>query len=391
MNPFIKKNIKSFLSLFLAVVMILSLTDGFTAKAAAALTVTLRIEQDESTLLTPVQVTLTDADKRDFGIGLSTETLTPLHALAKYLSEKKGATDQTMANYIKVSESDYGLFLNGISLNGNTEGSPAANSQSDVSWMYNVNNKATTAGLSSCQLKDKDSVVFYGVWNGGTWPDSVETYFSYFDQSSYSFCSRRPFTLTVSLKGIGWSAAQNLAGATVIATKCKGATDGITATQKNAVLTAKTDKNGAAVLTFPEEGWYVLSAYRKTKDGSHYDISRPYAVAHIVRRRYPCEGVNPPKRKAIAKPTKPSGLKAKVKKSKKRKKTIKLSWKRVNNITKYRIYISKKKNKNYTLLTSTRKTKITFKRKKGTYYVKIRAYRNSLYSKYSRILKIKVK
>lgn len=389
MNPFIKKNIKSFLSLFLAVVMILSLTDGFTAKAAAALTVTLRIEQDESTLLTPVQVTLTDADKRDFGIGLSTETLTPLHALAKYLSEKKGATDQTMANYIKVSESDYGLFLNGISLNGNTEGSPAANSQSDVSWMYNVNNKATTAGLSSCQLKDKDSVVFYGIWSGGTWPDSVETYFSYFDQSSYSFCNYRPFSLTVSLKGIGWSAAQNLAGATVIATKCKDSTNGITATEKNAVLTAKTDKNGTAVLTFPEEGWYVLSAYRKTKDGSHCDISRPYAVAHIVRRRHPCEGVK--LHKENVKPTKPSGLKAKVKKSKKKKKTIKLSWKQSRNTTKYRVYISKKKKKNYTLLTATRKTKITFKRKKGTYYVKIRAYRNSLRSKYSKILKIKVK
>ena len=80
--------------------------------------VTLRLEQDNKTLVTPVEVTLTDEDKKDYGIDLSTETLTPLHALAKYLTEKKGATTETMKNYIMASKSQYGLYVTGISIDG---------------------------------------------------------------------------------------------------------------------------------------------------------------------------------------------------------------------------------------------------------------------------------
>lgn len=371
------------LSLLLSLVMVLSLTNGFTANAATnTITVTLRVEQDETTLITPVSVTLTDADKKDFGIGLSTETLTPLHALAKYLSQKKGATDKTMSNYIKVSESDYGIFLNGISINGNSDGSPASGTQSNVSWMYNVNNTATTAGLSSYSLKDKDSLTFYGIWSGGVWPNSVETYFSYFDKTSYAALNYLPFT--ISLKGIGWSDTKNLAGATIIAAKYK-TSSGI-ATEKNAILTEKTDKNGNATFLFHETGLYVLSAFRKAADGSHYDISRPYATIQIYQRPS-CV-----RNHSLKKPTKPASLKATVKKSKKKKKSIKLSWRKSQNATIYRVYISKKRKKGYKLLTKTRKTKITFKRKKGTYYVKVRAYRNTgFHSAYSKVLKIKVK
>ena len=46
------------------------------AKAADTLTITLRVEQDEYTLIPPVQVTLTEADKKDYGIGLPTDIIT---------------------------------------------------------------------------------------------------------------------------------------------------------------------------------------------------------------------------------------------------------------------------------------------------------------------------
>lgn len=113
------KNKKKLLSVLLVFVMTVSVFHGYAAKAADTVKVTLRLEQDNATLVTPVVVTLTDADKKDYGIGLSTETLTPLHALAKYLTEKKGATTETMKNYIMASE---GLFVNGISIDGKADG-----------------------------------------------------------------------------------------------------------------------------------------------------------------------------------------------------------------------------------------------------------------------------
>lgn len=412
------KTSKKLLSLLLVFVMAFSLTNGFIAKAeAGTVTVTLRVEQDEATLITPVSITLTEADKKDYGIGLSTTMLTPLHALAKYLSENKGATDETMANYIHVSESEYGLFLTGISMDGTSAGSPAAGNQDGVSWMYNVDNTATTVGMSAFELKDNASVVIYGVWGGGTWPDSVETYYSYLDKTNYETTANS--TLSVSLTGIGWSDAAPLKGASVIASEYKGTAS--TATEQNAILTAKTDAKGMASLTFTKAGSYVLSAYRKASDGTHYDISRPYAIVKVKNvmapTSKPTQTSKPTKKPNVLRPTptpsptgkvkkpaKPKRLKATVKKSSKKKKTIKLIWRvpKCNKADGYRVYLSKKKKKGYKKLADTKKAKLTFKRKKGTYYVKVRAYKNTeefsyqtgkkrLYSSYSKALKIKVR
>ena len=80
---FSMKNKKKLLSVLLVFVMTVSVFHGYAAKAADTVKVTHRLEQDNKTLVTPVEVTLTDEDKKDYGIDLSTETLTPLHALAK--------------------------------------------------------------------------------------------------------------------------------------------------------------------------------------------------------------------------------------------------------------------------------------------------------------------
>ena len=85
---FSMKNKKKLLSVLLVFVMTVSVFHGYAAKAADTVKVTLRLEQDNKTLVTPVEVTLTDADKKDYGIGLSTKTLTPLHALAKYREKR---------------------------------------------------------------------------------------------------------------------------------------------------------------------------------------------------------------------------------------------------------------------------------------------------------------
>ena len=255
------KNKKKLLSLLLVFFMALTMFQGFAAKAESSITVTLRVEQDEATLVPPVQVTLTDADKKDYGIGLGTETLTPLHALAKYLTEQKGATDETMKNYIKASQSQYGLYVEGINTDGTSDGSPSAGTQDGTSWMYAVNNTSPSVGMGSYELKTSDSITLYGIWGGGDWPNNVETNYTYFDQNEYTV--KKNTALSLSLKGLGYDADYNsvikeMKDASVIATAYTDETS--TATEKNATISAKTDDTGTASLTFQTAGKYVLSA-----------------------------------------------------------------------------------------------------------------------------------
>ena len=433
---FSMKNKKKLLSVLLVFVMTVSVFHGYAAKAADTVKVTLRLEQDNKTLVTPVEVTLTDADKKDYGIGLSTKTLTPLHALAKYLTEKKGATTETMKNYIMASTSQYGLFVNGISIDGNSDGSASSDALDGVNWGYAVNNTDPGVGMGSYSLKNNDAVTIYGLWGGGTWPNNVETNYSYFENSTLNTTVSNK--TTVSLKGVGHDKSYNpivksISNATVVAAKYEN--EASTATTGNAVSLVQTDENGTATLSFDKAGTYVLSAYRLDSDGKHSNISRPYGIVNVlaaVTAPTATPTVTPtaaptvtptaaptvtptttptvtptatptvtptatpagdslgkpvPTKTPTATPTpasddkgikkvakKPTKVKVVVKKSKKKKKSVTVSWKKAANAKGYRIALSKKKNGKYKKVTDTKKTKYTFKKTKGTYYVKLTAY-----------------
>ena len=435
------KNKKKLLSVLLVFVMTVSVFHGYVAKAADTVKVTLRLEQDNKTLVTPVEVTLTDADKKDYGIGLSTKTLTPLHALAKYLTEKKGATTETMKNYIMASTSQYGLFVNGISIDGNSDGSASSDALDGVNWGYAVNNTDPGVGMGSYSLKNNDAVTIYGLWGGGTWPNNVETNYSYFENSTLNTTVSNK--TTVSLKGVGHDESYNpivksISKATVVAAKYENETS--TATTGNAVTLAQTDDNGVATLSFDKAGTYVLSAYRLDSDGKHSNISRPYAIVKVlaavttptatpaatptatptvtptatptvtptatpagdslgkpVPTKTPTATPTPASDdKGIKKVAKtPTKVKVVVKKSKKKKKSVTVSWKKAANAKGYRIALSKKKNGKYKKVTDTKKTKYTFKKTKGTYYVKLTAYvvksDKATFSKATKPVKFKVK
>ena len=435
------KNKKKLLSVLLVFVMTVSVFHGYAAKAADTVKVTLRLEQDNKTLVTPVEVTLTDADKKDYGIGLSTKTLTPLHALAKYLTEKKGATTETMKNYIMASTSQYGLFVNGISIDGNSDGSASSDALDGVNWGYAVNNTDPGVGMGSYSLKNNDAVTIYGLWGGGTWPNNVETNYSYFENSTLNTTVSNK--TTVSLKGVGRDESYNpivksISKATVVAAKYENETS--TATTGNAVTLAQTDDNGVATLSFDKAGTYVLSAYRLDSDGKHSNISRPYAIVKVlaaVTTPTATPTVTPtatptvtptatptvtptatpagdslgkpvPTKTPTATPTPasddkgikkvaktPTKVKVVVKKSKKKKKSVTVSWKKAANAKGYRIALSKKKNGKYKKVTDTKKTKYTFKKTKGTYYVKLTAYvvksDKATFSKATKPVKFKVK
>ena len=233
---FSMKNKKKLLSVLLVFVMTVSVFHGYAAKAADTVKVTLRLEQDNKTLVTPVEVTLTDEDKKDYGIDLSTETLTPLHALAKYLTEKKGATTETMKNYIMASKSQYGLYVTGISIDGKSDGSASSDALDGVNWGYAVNNTDPGVGMGSYSLKNNDAVTIYGLWGGGTWPNNVETNYSYFENSTLNTTVSNK--TTVSLKGVGYDENYNpivksISNATVVAAKYEN--EASTATTGNAV------------------------------------------------------------------------------------------------------------------------------------------------------------
>ena len=430
------KNKKKLLSVLLVFVMTVSVFHGYAAKAADTVKVTLRLEQDNKTLVTPVEVTLTDEDKKDYGIGLSTETLTPLHALAKYLTEKKGATTETMKNYIMASTSQYGLYVTGINIDGKSDGSASSDALDGVNWGYAVNNTDPGVGMGSYSLKNNDAVTIYGLWGGGTWPNNVETNYSYFENSTLN--TTISSKTTVSLKGVGYDENYNpiiksISKATVVAAKYENETS--TATTGNAVSLVQTDENGTATLSFDKAGTYVLSAYRLDSDGKHSNISRPYGIVKVpaavttptalptatptaaptvtptatptvtptatptvtptatptvtptatpagdslgkpVSTKTPTATPTPASDdkgiKKVAK--KPTKVKVVVKKSKKKKKSVTVSWKKAANAKGYRIALSKKKNGKYKKVTDTKKTKYTFKKTKGTYYVKLTAY-----------------
>ena len=422
------KNKKKLLSVLLVFVMTVSVFHGYAAKAADTVKVTLRLEQDNKTLVTPVEVTLTDEDKKDYGIGLSTETLTPLHALAKYLTEKKGATTETMKNYIMASKSQYGLYVTGISIDGKSDGSASSDALDGVNWGYAVNNTDPGVGMGSYSLKNNDAVTIYGLWGGGTWPNNVETNYSYFENNTVN--TTVSSKTTVSLKGVGYDEnyspiVKAISNATVVAAKYENETS--TATTGNAVTLAQTDDNGVATLSFDKAGTYVLSAYRLDSDGKHSNISRPYGIVKVlaavtaptatptatptaaptatptatptikptaspVPTVTPAPSDNKDVKKAAKTPTK---VKVVVKKSKKKKKSVTVSWKKAANAKGYRITLSKKKNGKYKKVTDTKKTKYTFKKTKGTYYVKLTAYvvksDKATFSKATKPVKFKVK
>lgn len=419
------KNKKKLLSVLLVFVMTISVFHGYAAKAADTVKVTLRLEQDNKTLVTPVEVTLTDEDKKDYGIGLSTETLTPLHALAKYLTEKKGATTETMKNYITASESQYGLYVTGINIDGKSDGSASSDGLDGVNWGYAVNNTDPGVGMGSYSLKNNDAVTIYGLWGGGTWPNNVETNYSYFENDTVSTTVSGKATVT--LKGLGYdknfvaSIVKPISNATVVAAKYEN--EASTATTGNAVSLVQTDENGTATLSFDKAGTYVLSAYRLDSDGKHSNISRPYGIVKVLAAvtaptatptatptaaptatptvtPVPTVTPAPPTPasddKGIKKVAKtPTKVKVVVKKSKKKKKSVTVSWKKAANAKGYRIALSKKKNGKYKKVTDTKKTKYTFKKTKGTYYVKLTAYvvksDKATFSKATKPVKFKVK
>lgn len=426
------KNTKKLTAFLLSFALLLSSVYVQPAKAAneetkTEVTVSLRLETDSDTVVTPAKVTMTTDDlQNDFGIGLATgaaATYSPVRAFAKYLATEKQVTNEDMSKYIIMSPSALGgYFVTSLCTSGDAIG--AAGIDSQVYWMYRVNGNYESATIDMYDCKDQDEVEIYGSYYhmiDYTTYEAIQSTYTAFDQKEYETTVGK--AATIALNGKEFAGYDDNYASIYKDIKVEGATilvsKATSATAANAVQTVVTDKDGKAELTFGEEGVYTLSAQKLTEDG-HNLLTRPYAVVKVAAKsaptteptknptvtntpqptKNPSVSAKPivtktPSANKVKKPAAVKKLTAKVAKSKKATKKVTLTWKKAANAKGYQVVVSKKNKKHFKKVKTVKKNKAVLKWKKGTYYVKVRAYNKSgkttKTGKYSKTIKVVIK
>ena len=401
------KQCKKLTAFFLAFAMILSLAGSTGAKAATSMTVTLYVAQDSKVMIKPVTVTLTDADKKDFGVDLATDKLTPLHALAKYYQTVKNVSDADMKNYITPAKG----AISAIKLDPKDSGSASASGLDSVYWMWAEN--GNNVMVNEEETANKGYQWQYTLWS--PYPANDPTFLSSFDKDSYTTEAGSDVAVTVNGKGTEYDASFNsisytaaVSGASVTA---------YDSTNDKAVASAVTDAKGKASIRFEKEGTYYLTSSRLASDKKHYDASVAYASVTVTKKASDTGNSNKgntttqpgntnknnnvtvtnPDSSAkkttstVKKPGKVTKVSCKVKASKKKKKSVTVKWAKTKNAKKYKVYLSKKQKKGYKAVKTTTKTKTVLKLKKGTYFVKVKAVNKTKSGSFSKVCKVRVK
>ncbi|MBO5489677.1 MAG: hypothetical protein J5972_07225, partial [Eubacterium sp.] len=169
----------------------------------------------------------------------------------------------------------------------------------------------------------------------------------------------------------------------------------------------KTNSNGIATFTFAKAGDYTMTASRKAADGTHYDISRPYAVVHVTETKNNTnttvtntDTTNSDTSAVTTNTTKKTFAKVTivVKKGKKAVKKVTLKKKKSTTLkvsvnSKGKLSLEKLSKKAKKIIRITLKNgKLTIKgKKKGTVKLKIKAASTSNYKAATKTITIKVK
>lgn len=407
--------------------------DGASTADNAALTdtitVTLRVEDTDKTLIPSTQVTLRPEDIETINstfvvrngsvesgnvenVPLLPNDTTAAHAIAKYMIDHSNTPTEDLI----FNTSYYGGSHNVSHIKGEH------NADNDYAWSYRVNNAYPVIGsMDQYKIKNGDSIVLY--YSECYDPDSSSyTGYSFFEQECYETAVHEKVTLT--LKRENGEYDENWIPLTV------PASNGTVSVRKNgsnaAPTIAITDDNGAISMSFDEAGTYTITSEHFAEDGLCVN-SRAYAVVTVkdAAAETPTPAPSTPSAAAptqtpsvtqsvtpssatpsltpsqvpakAAKPAAPPKLKITVKKKdlSSSRKNVTFSWKKVKSATGYHISLSKNSKKNFKPFASTKKTKITRKLKKGTYYAKVRSYitvdGKKLYGKYSKIVMFKVR
>ncbi len=391
----------AFLLSFALMITLFSANEVTNANTATtnSITVTLRVEDANGTLIPATEVELTAEDVAAINETYVTTTLvesepveqplftttnyTAAHALAKYVSTNSEAltTDLTFSwgnpSYIKGEETlDY-----------------------YPSWSYRVNNVCpvdSATGYSynaiGCPIQDGDTIVFFRQAcydaNAGSW--GAYTSYSWFDKTTYEATTDEAFTVTYQ-KDDGFATTTTPASEEAISVY--DATNAL-------IQTVTTTSTGTASICIEKAGSYTLVAGKNASNGIP-ELSKAFARVTVTEaaastvaptatpESTPAATVAPTtentKKTTLATPKK---VKAKA-----TKKKVKVSWKKVKNATGYEVVITGKKSKK--IRKTTKKTSLIKKLKKGRYTIKVRSYKKqkktNIYSTYSKKINVTIK
>lgn len=235
--------------------------------ASQPVTVTLRVELMDMTLVAPVAITVAPGKdyQADFGLNITEphpDGVTALDVLAAYIQ-------QTYGNPVSASMdiTPSGILTTLLGSSGSSD--PAGGK----GWEFRVNHRYPTypdrpgvgSLLTDTLLQDGDSLVLFGSTFG-----AVDSCYTYFSQENIQTLKGANTKVTL-VSGNG----KPVPGATILCDE-KDNADSIATTPTTAV----TNEKGEVFLTFPTVGEYVLSAARSA--GGEANISRPYATVTVA-------------------------------------------------------------------------------------------------------------
>ena len=247
-----------------------------------SITVALDVELLDSTLVKPMDLTVSYSKFSDLGLDIKEDdpgVITPLHVLAEYYKQVKHVSKKDMSKYIDVSKSG---FLNKIEDYKGT-----SNNNSYDYWMFTVNDMipADENGLgylmTTAPLKNGDKLTIFGI-------DMLKTrYYAAFTAQECSTGENIPVSVTLKTSDIyefnkSLSSIYDISPAKVKAYKedKDGKLVEIIEGQ-DFELSTSFSKYGIGKVTFYKAGTYYLSAIRLDGNNSENYISRPLIKVNV--------------------------------------------------------------------------------------------------------------
>ncbi len=235
--------------------------------------------------------------------------------------------------------------------------------------LYYINNKAALSIKDT--VKNGDSFVSFILKDTTSWSDK----YVYFTPASVTAIANVETDVNVASVGFDGSSTP-VASADLVTVDANGElVTGIG-------MVGKTDASGNAKVYFANAGTYYVTVF------SLDNIYVPNVIKVTVEAS--SEDIAP-EVIDVKKPGKVTSVKAKIKKNNAKTKNITISWKSLAEAEYYTVYISKKKSKGFKLAKQVSSTKLTLVKKKGTYYVKVKAHNSKGAGSYSKVLKVKAK
>jgi hypothetical protein len=248
------------LSCFLAALLLLAVLPVPPLQADSGISVNIRIEALDTTLLPLTEIELSPYDLEPYGVYAVTDDVTVAHALVQVLIDQ-GMDDSE--GWLDISG---GMIRSILGLeNDNVE---------YLSWLYSVNEVSPMESFSDCVLADGDTVVIY-------YADWLAGYRANFDRQELTVEKGEEFTLALSGVNIAnemfsiSNDREQLEGAELLISEA-GALSAETPTG------IFTDDEGAATLSIAEPGVYLVSATRESDYSFVTDVSRPWCRVTVT-------------------------------------------------------------------------------------------------------------